>query len=211
MARRSPWLERVDARLGNTVNEVFLKIPPTQARKLFGKLAEEAAKEGIVYEDDDGVTHPVPIMARPRIIRPEQEQYFHKVCLDLTRAIEKLARLYADDPRVRALLPFTEREDRWLRDIWEVCGHKPQTVVARLDANADFADDEWDGHFHFFETNSVGVGGMYYAPKAAEILMRVVAPSMQKQAPALVLKPQDSSRRTTCASCSSSRSPTTPS
>jgi hypothetical protein len=195
VARRSPWLERVDARLGNTVNEVFLKIPPREARGLFKRLADEAQKQGILYEEDDGTIHPVPIMARPRIIRPEQEQYFHKVCLDLTHAIEKLARLYIEDPRVKALLPFTEREERWLRDIWKKVGTQPQTVLARLDANADFAADDWKENFHFFETNSVGVGGMYYAPKAAEILMKVVVPAMQKQAPALVLKPQDDMRQ----------------
>ncbi len=186
---RSGYDERVDARLGNTINEIFLKVPPREARKLFASLADAAAKEGIVYQEDDGEVLPVPIMARPRVIRPEQEQYFHKVCLDLTRAIEKLVRLYIDDERVRALLPFTEREERWLRDIWAKVGKQPQTVVARLDANADFADEHWD-RLHFFETNSVGVGGMYYAPKVAEIAMRVVVPAMQKQAPALVLKPQ---------------------
>ena len=195
MARRSPWLERVDTRLGNTVNEVFMKIPPKEARKIFKKLSDAAEKQGIVYEDDDGAVHPVPIMARPRIIRPEQEQYFHKVCLELNRAIEKLVGLYLDDPRLRPLLPFTEREERWLRDIWERVGHQPQTVVARLDANADFADEEWQDGFKFFETNMVGVGGMYYAPKCAEILMQTVVPGMQKQAPALVLKPQDDQRQ----------------
>lgn len=195
MVRRSSWAERVDARLGNTVNEVFLKIPPREAKKLYKKLGEEAAKDGVVYQEDDGSIHPVPIMARPRIIRPEQEEYFHKVCLDLTRAIEKLAPLYIEVPAVRALLPFTDREERWLRDIWAKVGKQPQTVVARLDANADFATDDWADGFHFFETNSVGVGGMYYAPKAAEILQRVVVPAMQKRAPALVLKPQDDMRQ----------------
>jgi hypothetical protein len=195
MAGRSRWLERVDARLGNTVNEVFLKIPPKEARKVFQRLAEDAAREGIVYEEDDGTVHPVPIMARPRIIRPEQEEYFRKTCLELNRAIERLVELYLDDKRVRPLLPFTEREERWLRDIWAKVGHEKQTVVARLDANADFADDEWDGRFHFFETNSVGVGGMYYAPKVAEIMMRVAVPAMQKQAPAMVLKPQADMRQ----------------
>ncbi|HTJ47592.1 MAG TPA: hypothetical protein VL463_36090 [Kofleriaceae bacterium] len=191
---RSRYAERVDARLGNTVNEIFLKVPPKDARKVFANLADAAKKDGIVYEEDDGEIRPVPIMARPRVIRPEQEQYFHKVCLDLTRAIEKLARMYVDDPRVRALLPFTEREERWLRDIWAKVGKQPQTVVARLDANADFADDDWD-KLHFFETNSVGVGGMYYAPACASIVMRTVVPAMQKQAPALVLKPQDDQRQ----------------
>jgi hypothetical protein len=35
----------------------------------------------------------------------------------------------------------------------------------------------------------VGVGGIYYAPTAADILARVVVPAMRERAPALVLKP----------------------
>jgi hypothetical protein len=185
----------VDARLGHTINEIFLKIPPSEARALFKAVEREAAAASILYEDDDGNNSVVPILVRPRIIRPEQEQYFHKVCLELNRAIEKLAPLYLADERVRTLLPFTEREERWLRDVWSKVGDQPQTVVARLDANADFADDEWDGQFHFFETNSVGVGGMYYSPKVAEILMKTVVPAMQRLAPALVVKPQADMRQ----------------
>jgi hypothetical protein len=185
----------VDARLGHTINEIFLKIPPSEARALFKAVEREAEAASILYEDDDGKNSVVPILVRPRIIRPEQEQYFHKVCLDLNRAIEKLAPLYLADERVRTLLPFTEREERWLRDVWSKVGDQPQTVVARLDANADFADDEWDGQFHFFETNSVGVGGMYYSPKVAEILMKTVVPAMQRLAPALVVKPQADMRQ----------------
>ena len=193
--RRSRSFERVDARLGHTINEIFLKIPPAEARTLFRRVQQDAAAAHITYEDDDGNSQVVPLMVRPRIIRVEQEAYFHKVCLDLNRAIEKLAKLYLDDERVRALLPFTEREDRWLRDVLTKVGNQPQTVIARLDANADFADDEWDGRFHFFETNSVGVGGMYYSPKVAEILMKTVVPAMQRLAPALVVKPQADMRQ----------------
>lgn len=195
MGRASRWQERVDARLGNTINEIFLKIPPAEAKALFKKVEREAKKAELFYQDDDGATGTVPILMRPRVILPEQEQYFHKVCLELNRAIEKLAKLYLEDERVRALLPFTEREERWVRDVWHKVGNQPQTVVARLDANADFADDHWDGEFHFFETNSVGVGGMYYAPTVADILMRNVVPAMQKRAPALVLKPQADMRQ----------------
>lgn len=195
MARSSRWQQRVDARLGHTVNEIFLKIPPAEARALFKKVEREAKKAELFYEDDDGTLGTVPILIRPRVILPEQEQYFQKVCLELNRAIEKLAKLYLEDERVRALLPFTDREERWLRDVWKKVGNAPQTVVARLDANADFADDRWDGEFHFFETNSVGVGGMYYAPTVAEIMMKTVVPAMQKRAPALVLKPQADMRQ----------------
>jgi hypothetical protein len=193
--RRDRWADRVDVRLGITLNEIFLKIPPTEARALFQTIEREAEAAGLLYEDDDGGSRVVPILVRPRIIRPEQEQYFHKVCLELTRALEKLARLYLEDPRVKELLPFTDREERWLRDIWAKVARQPQTVVARLDANADFGALDWDKSFHFFETNSVGVGGMYYAPACADIILRAVVPKMKRVAPALLLKPQTDMRQ----------------
>jgi diaminobutyrate-2-oxoglutarate transaminase len=193
--KRDHWLERVDVRLGHTVNEVFLKIPTAEARELYARVEEEAGKQGLHYEEDDGTVRTVPILMRPRLIRPEQEEYFHKVCLELTRAIEKLARLYVGDPRVRALLPFTEREERWLRDIWAKVARQPQTVVARLDANAEFESPDWDHSFSFFETNGVGVGGMHYAPECADIVRRLVVPAMHRYAPALVLRAQDDMRQ----------------
>ena len=52
--RASRWSERVDARLGHTVNEIFLKIPPAEARDLFHRVHDEAAKAGIFYQDDAG-------------------------------------------------------------------------------------------------------------------------------------------------------------
>ena len=196
MGRRAPrWDDRVDARLGHTLNEIFLKIPTAEARALFKRIEDEAGKAGLLYEDDDGQSRVVPLLVRPRVILPEQEQYFHKVCLQVTHGIEKLVELRQADKRVREILPFTEREERWLKQLAPRMAKQQQTVVARLDANADFADDEWDGQFHFFETNSVGVGGMYYAPKAAEILTKVVVPAMQRYAPALVVKPQDDMRQ----------------
>jgi len=185
----------VDARLGRTINDIFLAIPPAEARELFARVREEAEAAQITYEDDDGASQVVPILIRPRVIRPDQEAYFQRICLDLDRAMGRLAKLYLHDERVREMLPFDEREDRWLREVLTRVGDQPQTVIARLDANADFAADDWDGQFHFFETNSVGVGGMYYAPKVSEILMKVVVPAMQRVVPGLVLRPQADMRQ----------------
>lgn len=185
----------MDARLGRTINDIFLAIPPAEARELFARVRAEAEAAQITYEDDDGASQVVPIMIRPRVIRQDQEAYVQRVCLDLDRAIARLATMYLHDERVRELLPFTEREDRWMREVLSRVGDRPQTVIARLDANADFADEDWDGQFHFFETNSVGVGGMYYAPKVSEILMNVVVPAMQRVAPGLAVKPQADMRQ----------------
>lgn len=194
-ARRDQWEERVDTRLGMTLNEVFLKIPPREARALFKKLEEAAIAAGLFYEEDDGTQHPVPILIRPRIIRPEQEAYFHGVCEELTAAVERLTVLYQEDKRVRDLLPFTEAEERWLRDIRKKVGTAPQTVVARIDANVDFAATDWKTNFNFFETNNVGVGGMYMAPACAQIVRTEVMPAMQKHAPSLIVKDEFDSRQ----------------
>lgn len=172
--------------------DAFLALSNDEAREMFARIDEAATAAEITYEDDDGVTQAVPILARPRVVRREREAYFHRVCFDLDRAIERLAPLYLHDERVRALLPFTEREDRWLRDVLAAVGDQPQTVIARLDANASFTRDE---EFHFFETNTVGVGGMYYAPKSAEIVTEIVVPMLRRQVPGLALAPQLDSRQ----------------
>jgi hypothetical protein len=178
-----------------TLNEVFLKIPPKEARGLFKKVEEAAIAHGLFYEEDDGTQRAVPILIRPRIIRPEQEKYFHGVCEELTASVEELTRLYQEDKRIRELLPFTEAEEKWLRDIRKKVGKQPQTVVARIDANVDFAATDWKTSFNFFETNSVGVGGMYMAPACAQILRTVVMPVMQRYAPSLVVKDEFDTRQ----------------
>ena len=170
--------------------DAFLALSSDEASELFAQIHEAARAAEITYEDDDGNTCVVPILARPQIVRREREAYFHRACFDLDRALERLAPLYLHDDRVRALLPFTEREDRWLRDVLHAVGDQPQTVIARLDANADFTAEHWERDFHFFETNTVGVGGMYYAPKVAEIVRDLVVPVLRRHLPDLVAEPQ---------------------
>jgi hypothetical protein len=91
-----------------------------------------------------------------------------------------------DDERVQALLPFTEREQRWLRETWRQGGDPPQTVLLRIDTNVDLADDEWDDEPSVF---GVGLGGM--GGDASGLLMREVVPVLQRAAPALVVKAQE--------------------
>lgn len=180
MARR--WTDPLE------LNELFLTMPAVEARALYERIQAAADAARIVYEDDDGVSQVVPLLVRPRVMRREQELYYHRVCFDLDRAIERLATMYVHDPQIRELLPFTEREDLWLREVLVHAGDAPQTVIARLDANADFADPEWRTQFHFFETNTVGIGGMYYGPTVDQIVLEHVAPVLSRRAPGLRLE-----------------------
>src|SRR5437870_5193416 len=99
------------------LNELFLALSPADARALYERIQAAADAARITYEDDDGATHVVPILVRPRVMRREQEAYYHRVCFDLDRAIERLATMYVHDPQIRELLPFTEAEDTWLREV----------------------------------------------------------------------------------------------
>lgn len=194
MPRRDRWRERVDYRVGHTINEILFRIPPAEIRAMARELDDAARAAGLVYEEEDGAPRTIPLLLRPRVISEEQRVYFHKVCLEVTRAVEKLARLYVEDAQVRDVLPFTEAEEGWLRDVRARTARAPQTVVARLDANVDFGDVDWDERFHFFETNSVGVGGLHYTPMAEKLVLEHVAPRMQRHAPALVLQGNDDMR-----------------
>lgn len=174
------------------LNELFLTLPGPEARALYERIQAAAEAAQITYEDDDGITHVVPILPRPRVMRREQEAYYHRVCFDLDRAIERLATMYVHDPTIRELLPFTEKEDSWLREVLVHAGDAPQTVIARLDANADFADPDWRTQFHFFETNTVGIGGMYYGPTVDQIVLEHALPVLARRAPELSLaRPAD--------------------
>src|SRR4030067_886595 len=93
----------------------------------------------------------------PRVITQKQRDYFHRVCLEVNKALEKLAALYVEKPEIRDLLAFTGEEDGWLRDIWPRVAKARQTIFGRLDTNVDLAILDWDENFQFFEANSIGV------------------------------------------------------
>ena len=191
---RGRFQDRLDYQLGNTVNEIFLKIPGPEARELFHRIEETALRMEVSYEADDGRILPIPILARPRVITRKQRDYFHRVCLEVNKALEKLAALYVESPEIRDLLAFTEEEDGWLHDIWPRVAKARQTIFGRLDTNVDLAILNWDENFQFFEANSIGVGGIYYTWATEKILMDEVAPYLQRVAPGLILTPNDDPR-----------------
>jgi hypothetical protein len=192
--RGDKWRERVDYRVGNTINEAFLKIPASEAREMFAAVEKLALERGLVYQEDDGTPRAIPIAIRPRVFTQEQRRYTHKACLELMRAYERLAAVYQSHESVREVLPFTDEENRWLADIRRATAKKPQCVFGRLDANVDFADLDWEERFAIFEVNSVGVGGIYYTPTCEAIIHEVVGPAMREHAPGLLLKPNDDYR-----------------
>jgi hypothetical protein len=186
--------ENIETRLGRSLNEVVLRLPPEELRAMAEEVRAQTEKLGLVYEDDEGKKHPVPLLLRPRVASREQRRYFQKVCLSITRALERFYELWATQQEVRALLPLSDDELSWFREMPEEAAASPQSIFGRLDVQVDFSTPDWDTACHFFEPNSVGAGGIYYTPMAEQIILKSVVRRMQKIAPHFLLQPNEDPR-----------------
>jgi hypothetical protein len=184
-----PMATRTDFLLSNALSTLLLQMPESEIRQVAKEVHAECVRQGLTYVDDDNTPRPITLMLRPRIINPIQRSYFHYICLQIVDALKKLGALYLTDPRVRRLLPLEEDEERWLCDAWGDGIPRYHTVISRLDANTDFTSPDWRENFQFFEANSVGVGGLYYAPIAERIILDVVGSRWQRLEPELFLEP----------------------
>lgn len=189
MAKREKSLhENINLRLGRTVNEMMLKLSPTELVNLANIVRIESLAEDLVYEDADGKQQVIPLLLRPRIISREQRRFFQKVCLEIVKALQKLYRLWATDKEVRKLLPLTRGELAWFDAMPKDSYKAPQSIFGRLDVQVDFGDPNWQAQCHFFEANTVGAGGIHYTPVADNIIMTSVIPKIQEQAPGFVVQ-----------------------
>ncbi|MHB8878674.1 MAG: hypothetical protein ACYC8T_33660, partial [Myxococcaceae bacterium] len=187
--------ENLNLRLGRTLNEMLLKLPPDELVALDRAVKEESAKNGLLYEDADGKPQVIPLLLRPRIMSREQQRFFQRVCLEIVHALEKLYLLWSTDEEVRALLPLTDGELGWFRAMPKTSQRAPQSIFGRLDVQVDFADPEWEAHCHFFEANTVGAGGIHYTPISDQIVKDTVVARMREDAPGFMVQPADDPRQ----------------
>jgi hypothetical protein len=185
---------RTDFLRSNALHDLFLRMPKEEICQVARDVQHECIKQGLSYIDESGIQGVIPLMLRPRIIDPIQRSYFHYVCLQIVDALKRLPALYLADPRVRRLLPLEEAEESWLREAWGQGVPRYHTMITRLDANTDFAAKDWREDFQFFEANSVGVGGLYYAAIAERIIHELVSPRLQQLEPELFLEPNYDTR-----------------
>jgi hypothetical protein len=191
MTKASP---RTDFLRSNALSDIFLRLPKEEIYQIASEVRCACQRQDLSYVDESGVRGIIPLMLRPRIIDPIQRSYFHYVCLQVVDALKRLGALYLTDARVRKLLPLSEGEEQWLRDAWGTSVPRYHTMISRLDANTDFTAPDWRENFQFFEANSVGVGGLYYAPIAERILLELVGPRLQTLEPELFLEPNYDTR-----------------
>ncbi|MBI2495333.1 MAG: hypothetical protein HYW10_02030 [Candidatus Omnitrophica bacterium] len=137
---------------------------------------------GMRYLDDAGRARAIEIALKPWVLTNEQLVVFHHVARTLADALLALARLHARAPAVREIVRVEPERERWLR----LASHptaRPLAVVGRLDSTAIYDHASWRADFRMLEPNTVGVGGVHYAPTACSIVMDVLGDVLTKALP----------------------------
>jgi hypothetical protein len=163
------------ATLDSRVRRAAHDVPDVSLRRIAERLRADALASKIIYEHE-GEEEAVRVMLRPLLAMPEQLSYVHHVCLTLTEALKRIPQLYHDDPAIRRILAITPDEERWFRDTWTPAHRRLSPVYGRLDAVCDFTAAGWQESLQFMEPNLSGVGGIYFAPLAEQLVMRHVVP-----------------------------------
>jgi carboxypeptidase Taq len=163
------------ATLDSRVRRAAHEVSDASLLRIAERLRADALANGIVYERD-GEREPVRVMLRPLLAMPEQLSYVHHVCLSLAEALKRIPQLYHDDLAIRRILAIAPEEERWFRDTWTPAHQRLNPVYGRLDAVCDFTGAGWQESLQFMEPNLSGVGGIYFAPLAEQLVMRHVVP-----------------------------------
>ena len=174
---------------GDSAAKLLFDIPRPRLKFLMAKIAAASRKAGLTYIDETGKTDIIPMTLRPRLIAPEIYRTVRGIILKLNKSFEKLAFLYRDIPNIRSIFSFTERENSWVEDVLPSLDLRRSFVASRWDANTAFGKNDWRKSFCFFEVNGVGIGGLWYAPSTADLLMQYVVPELRERDPGFRVKP----------------------
>ena len=160
----------------------FRRLPRRSLLDRLHALRALADARGIRYLDDAGRPRTIDIALKPWVLTSHQLLAFHHVARHLADALLQVVRLHARLPAVRRIVYFTPDRAAWLA----LCAHprsRPLGVVGRLDSTATYDHAGWRADFRMLEPNTVGVGGVYYAPAACSVAMDVVGDLLTQAMP----------------------------
>ena len=141
---------------------------------------------GVRYLDDSGRARIIDIALKPWVLTNEQLLHFHRVAQILADALLRLTQLHARLPAIRRIVHFEPARAAWLR----LASHptsRPLAVIGRLDSTAIYDHLHWRRDFRMLEPNTVGVGGVHYAPTGCSIVMDVLGDVLTKALPGRVI------------------------
>ncbi|HLA47737.1 MAG: hypothetical protein A3I04_01910 [Nitrospinae bacterium RIFCSPLOWO2_02_FULL_39_110] len=161
------------------LRHAFLSIPEKEIRDIFKEIYHAAKERNFTYERE-GRYDVINLLPLPLVASPEQVRYLHKICLIINSALSKLTDLYLKFPEIRKVIPMTEEEERWIKDVWTGKHKNSPGIWNRLDFHFDIYHPYWKDTITFFENNSVAVGGNHYVPVAEELITNIVLPRLKR-------------------------------
>ncbi len=137
---------------------------------------------GLRYVDDAGRERIIESTLKPWILTSAQLLAFHRVVWLLADALMTVSRLYWHRGDVRRIIRFAPDRVAWLRAGRQPAA-RPYAVIGRLDSTATYDHALWRRDFRMLEPNTVGVGGVHYAPAACSIVMDVLGDVLAQAVP----------------------------
>ena len=173
------------ARVMEEVNGAFRRMPREEVHRLLSRKEPLSLKHRLSMFTERGKPRIIEVHLRPWVVDRAQIRFFHRVCLRIRSALERLLPLYLADPMVRRVLPLEPEEQEWVLAANAGRLQRPQTVVDRLDTTVNFTIPDWQNNFWFLEPNSVGIGGVHYMPATCELTGEWVVPAIRRRLPDL--------------------------
>lgn len=143
---------------------------------------------GLRYIDERNQPRTIEQAAVPWLLAPGQLAYFRGVARLLIGALVKLPSLYAALPGVRRILTMDPEQESWLR----LASHpksRPLALMGRLDSTATYSHARWRTGFEMLEPNTVGVGGVHYAPAACSVMLDALGDLLERAYPGRRIQP----------------------
>lgn len=173
---------RNNYRQTNSIHKLFCSLPQRMIQTLARNVCGRGPKHGLTYVDEKGKIEAITLTLRPRLIHSQKRDALWRDIRALDGAFRKIAFLYFQNPGLAPLFPFSPAERRWLRILREPA-YIPGRLVTRWDSNTTFDEGDWKSGWSFFEVNGVGVGGLWYGPACAEVVLETVIPELRKLDP----------------------------
>jgi len=170
------------------------RLAPTALRDRLHAMRALADVRGVRYLDDAGRARTIDIALKPWVLTSAQLWHFHRVIRHLADALSRLPHLYASMPSIREIVRFAPPREAWLR-LGPPPRARPLAVIGRLDSTAIYDAPAWRADFRMLEPNTVGVGGVFYAPASCAIVMDVLGDLLARALPGRAITATPDPRR----------------
>lgn len=168
------------------------RLDPSELLQRLTAVRRLSDERGLRVLGDGGRPHAIDLAFLPWILTPAQVSYFRTVTHQMVEALRRIPVLYAARADVREVIPLTAAQQAWTRLAPPL--RRPFAVLGRLDATATFDHPDWRSRFQFLEPNTVGVGGVYYAPTSCAVILDVLGDLLQRAFPRRRFEPMPDPR-----------------